>query len=108
MSPLPNTKPLNLMRGILDYSPQNPLRIDTRTKSVVLNDETDEDQVMNSPLSELDDEEIVALGIAAGHVPQAEDKKRLDKMKTSNLTTSKPTATTSKNVHRPPSKYASP
>jgi len=89
------------MRDILDYSPQNPLRIDTRTKCVVLNDEADEDQVMNSPLSELDDEEMVALSIAAGHVPQAEDIKRLDKMKTSNLTASKPTATTSKNVHRP-------
>ena len=103
MSPPTDPEPLNLARERFEYSLDNLLRIDTKMKRVASTEEKDVDQVIDSPLSELDDEEMAALSIAAIQVPGTDNSKRLDKAKTSNLTAPKPTVPTSENVHRLPS-----
>lgn len=99
MSSSTNSQVFNLMRDELKYSPESLFRIETKTKSVIYADEEDEDQAMDSPLFELDEEEILALGIAAGHVLEA-DRKRLAKMKLCNPTAPEPTSITREKVYR--------
>ena len=102
MSPSTSPELLNLTRDRSERNLESLSRIDTKTKSIAFANEEAKDQAMDSPLSEIDDEELVALGIAAGHVLE-DDTGRLAKMKTCNPTTPEPTSTTSETVHRPSS-----
>jgi hypothetical protein len=99
MSPSTNLELLNPAKERFECSPERLLRIDTKTKNVASANEEDENQAMDSPLSEIDDEEIVALGIAAGHILE-DDRKRLDVMKICNSGTPEPTSNTSEKVYR--------
>jgi hypothetical protein len=99
MSPSTNPELLNLTRERFECSPESLLHIDTKMKSIAFADEEDVDQSMDSPLSEIDDEEIVALGIAAGHILE-DDRKRIDVMKICNSSTPEPTSNTSEKVYR--------